>query len=73
LEKSLPIYYYTTPEVFQRERDLIFAQEWLCAGREEQPPSPGNSTVLEVAGESVLVVHRFSSLVLQAQRCQFKI
>jgi Rieske 2Fe-2S family protein len=56
LEKSLPSYYYTAPEVFQRERDLIFAQEWLCAGREEELPSPGNSTVLEVAGESILVV-----------------
>ena len=56
LEKSLPSYYYTAPEVFQRERDLIFAQEWLCAGREEELPSPGNSTVLEIAGESVLVV-----------------
>lgn len=35
---------------------MIFAQEWFCAGREEELPSPGNSTVLEVAGESILVV-----------------
>ena len=56
LERSLPSHYYTAPEIFQRERDLIFAQEWFCAGREEELPSPGNSKVLEVAGESVLVV-----------------
>jgi len=56
LEKSLPSHYYTAPEIFQRERDLIFAQEWFCAGREEELPSPGNSNVLQVAGESVLVV-----------------
>ena len=56
LEKSLPSQYYTALEIFQRERDLIFAQEWFCAGREEELPSLGNSRVLEVAGESVLVV-----------------
>jgi Rieske 2Fe-2S family protein len=56
LEKSLPSHYYTAPDIFQREKDLIFAQEWFCAGREEELPSQGNSTVLEVAGESILVV-----------------
>jgi Rieske 2Fe-2S family protein len=56
LEKSLPSHYYTAPEIFQREKDSIFAQEWFCAGREEELPSPGNSSVLEVAGESILVV-----------------
>ena len=56
LEKSLPSHYYTSPDIFQREKDLIFTQEWFCAGREEELPSPGNSKVLEVAGESILVV-----------------
>jgi Rieske 2Fe-2S family protein len=56
LEKSLPSYYYTAPEIFEREKNLIFAQEWFCAGREEELPAPGNYNVLEVAGESILVV-----------------
>lgn len=56
MEKSLPSHYYTAPDIFQREKDLIFAQEWFCAGREEELPTPGNSNVLEVAGESILVV-----------------
>ena len=56
LEKSLPSYYYTAPEIFEREKNLIFAQEWVCAGREEELPAPGNYNVLEVAGESILVV-----------------
>jgi Rieske 2Fe-2S family protein len=56
LEKSLPSHYYTATEIFERERDLIFAQEWICAGREDELPSPGNHCVLELAGESVLVV-----------------
>ena len=41
LEKSLPSYYYTAAEIFQREQDLIFGQEWFCAGREEELPLPG--------------------------------
>lgn len=56
LEKSLPSHYYTSAEILEREKDLIFAQEWFCAGREEELPAAGNHKVLEVAGESVLVV-----------------
>ena len=56
MEKSLPSHYYTAPEIFEREKNLIFAQDWFCGGREEQLPLPGNSIVLEIAGESVLVV-----------------
>jgi Rieske 2Fe-2S family protein len=56
LEKSLPSRYYTAPEIFELENQRVFAQEWFCAGREEELPSPGNHNVVEVAGESVLVV-----------------
>ena len=56
LERSLPSSYYTTPGVFQREKNLIFSREWFCGGREEQLPSPGASLVLDVLGESILVV-----------------
>ncbi len=56
LQKSLPSHYYTSGEIFDREKNLIFAQEWFCAGREEELPGPGNYSVLEVAGESILVV-----------------
>jgi Rieske 2Fe-2S family protein len=56
LEKSLPSHYYTSPEIFQHEKNLIFAQEWFCAGREAELPEPGNHNVLEVAGESILAV-----------------
>jgi len=56
LEKSLPSHYYTSPEIFQLEKNLIFSQEWFCVGREEELPEPGNYSVLEVAGESILVV-----------------
>ena len=56
LEKSLPSAYYVSTGIFEKEKDAIFSSEWFCAGREEELPLPGNHLVLEVAGESVLVV-----------------
>lgn len=56
LEKSLPSSYYTSSEIFTREKERILAREWFCAGREEDLPAPGSHSVLEVAGESILAV-----------------
>jgi glycine betaine catabolism A len=56
LQRSLPTSWYLSEETFAREKELIFSREWLCAGREEQLPQPGDSLVLSVLGESVLVV-----------------
>ena len=55
LEQSLPSSYYFSPETFARERELIFSREWFCAGREEDLHTPGDTRVLEVAGESILL------------------
>ena len=56
LQKSLPSSYYLSEEIFAREKEAIFCHEWFCAGREEQLPNAGDYRVLEVAGESILVV-----------------
>jgi Rieske 2Fe-2S family protein len=56
LQKSLPTSYYLSQEIFAQEKERIFCREWFCAGREEQLPKPGDFLVLDVAGESVLVV-----------------
>jgi Rieske 2Fe-2S family protein len=56
LPKSLPSSYYWSDEVFAREKERIFFREWFCAGREEQLPNPGDSLVLDIVGESILVV-----------------
>jgi Rieske 2Fe-2S family protein len=55
-QKSLPTSYYLSEEIFAQEKERIFCREWFCAGREEQLPKPGDFLVLDVAGESVLVV-----------------
>jgi Rieske 2Fe-2S family protein len=52
---TLPGEYYTSPEVFAAERDLIFGQRWLCIGRDERIPEPGDYFLADVAGESLIV------------------
>lgn len=56
LQRSLPSSCYLTEETFTREKERIFFREWICAGREEELPKPGDHLVLDLLGESVLVV-----------------
>ncbi len=60
LEKTLPSDYYRSAEMYARERERIFCREWLCVGRETDVPNPGDSTVLDVLGESILLVRNES-------------
>jgi Rieske 2Fe-2S family protein len=56
LEAALPASYYLSAEAFQRERERVLYREWFCAGRADQVERPGSLVVVEVAGESVLLV-----------------
>ena len=60
LERSLPSDWYTNDKVFCIEREHIYSKEWICAGREEYLPAIGDHKVLEIAGESVIVVRNES-------------
>jgi len=65
LERTLPRAAYLDPEIFGLERERIFTREWVCVGRAESVAAPGEYVVLEVAGESVLLV-RGRDAVLRA-------
>ena len=56
MERTLSRDHYLSPALFAREKERIFAREWCCAGREEDLPQAGSYLVVDVAGESVLVV-----------------
>jgi Rieske 2Fe-2S family protein len=56
LERTLPTSWYRSPDVFKIEKDRIFCREWIGVCREEALPKPGDSKVLDVLGESVLLV-----------------
>jgi glycine betaine catabolism A len=53
--KTLASSWYTSPDIFAREREKIFSRSWLCVGREEEIPRTGDFFVAEPAGESVII------------------
>jgi len=56
LEPALPSSWYLEDRYFQLEKEHIFFTEWICAGREEELPNPGDHKVLDVYGESILLL-----------------
>ena len=56
MKAALPPHFYASPEVFRLESERIFHRQWFAVGRTEQLPARGDVLVVEVAGESVIVV-----------------
>jgi phenylpropionate dioxygenase-like ring-hydroxylating dioxygenase large terminal subunit len=53
---TLPGRDYHAAEVFDLERERIFARNWFYAGRAEGLDAPGDFVTVDVAGESVIVL-----------------
>jgi Rieske 2Fe-2S family protein len=56
LEPSLPSTWYRSAEVFALEKERIFSREWICVGREEELEAAGDYRVLDILGESLILV-----------------
>jgi glycine betaine catabolism A len=56
LEPSLPRRAYWDAGFFAREAERIFADQWVVVGRSESTRNPGDYRVVEVAGESIILV-----------------
>ena len=54
--RAMPKSVYTSAEFLAQEQANIFATEWLCAGRAESLPNPGDYLTTEIAGEPVIVL-----------------
>ncbi|OVZ66436.1 MULTISPECIES: aromatic ring-hydroxylating dioxygenase subunit alpha [unclassified Pigmentiphaga] len=52
---QLPGELYCSKQVAQLEKDRIFLHTWLCIGREEQIPNPGDYFTQSIAGEPFIV------------------
>lgn len=48
--------YYTSADIFQAELERIFYERWLCVGRVEQIPNPGDYFIQAVGEESLIMV-----------------
>jgi glycine betaine catabolism A len=73
MERTLHRDFYFSEDIFNREKERIFFREWICAGREEQLAEPGDYLVLDVLGESVLVVRtRVGTLAAHYNVCRHR-
>ena len=53
--RHVPGHIYTSLEIYQREKDSIFMQDWLCVGRSEDLTNTGDYLTLRAMGEPLIV------------------
>ncbi len=53
---TLPAAYYTDPQVFEYEKEAIFANSWLCLAHRSELAQNNAYITREVIGESIVVV-----------------
>ncbi len=54
--KTLPARFYTSAEVFELETQRVFETHWQCVGRSSQCAEAGQSILVDVENESLIVV-----------------
>ena len=60
--RTLPREYYTSPEIFGHELEHIFTKRWLCVGREDRIPEPGDWFTQQIGPESITICSDVSSI-----------
>ncbi|MDO9637073.1 MAG: Rieske 2Fe-2S domain-containing protein [Pseudotabrizicola sp.] len=53
---AMPKSVYTSPEFAALEEQHIFARDWLCAGRADALPEPGDYLTMEISGEPIIIL-----------------
>ncbi|MBV8373857.1 MAG: aromatic ring-hydroxylating dioxygenase subunit alpha, partial [Candidatus Eremiobacteraeota bacterium] len=72
LEASLPRDAYLSHDFFERERHAIFYDQWFYAGRAEHFGCAGAFRVVEVAGESIIIVRADQGLYAHLNLCRHR-
>jgi phenylpropionate dioxygenase-like ring-hydroxylating dioxygenase large terminal subunit len=54
--QAMPKSVYTSPDFAAAEERHIFAKDWLCAGRADALPNPGDYLTMEIAGEPIIIL-----------------
>ena len=60
---SLPPDAYLSPDLNALEVRAIFERSWLCVGREEYAPTPGDYYTMDVMGEPVVIVRGTDGII----------
>ncbi len=53
---TLPPSLYTSEDVLAFEKEALYASEWLCVGRAERIPDPGDWFTVTIVGEPLIVL-----------------
>lgn len=53
---TIPAPWYTSEDIYELERQTVFARSWQLAGRVDQVSEPGQYVTSEIAGEPIVVV-----------------
>ena len=56
LARSMPPAFYTSEEVFNLEQERLFRSQWVCLGRIDQIPNPGDYFTTNLINEPLIVV-----------------
>jgi Rieske 2Fe-2S family protein len=54
--RTLPQKYFVAEDVFEKERERIFARQWLCVGHESELAGTGDYLTTEAASESLIIL-----------------
>ena len=53
---SLEQAFYTSPEIFEADLDMIFRRHWIYVGVEPDVPEPGDYMAVDIGSASILIV-----------------
>lgn len=53
---AMPAGFYTSEDIFARERADIFLKQWTFAGRDDETPAPGDYRAIDTVGGPVLLI-----------------
>lgn len=54
--RTIPARWYCDPEIYQLERDRVFATQWCVMGRADQVAQPGQFMTFDMAGFPIVVL-----------------
>src|SRR5205823_5796742 len=67
--RHLPGEIYTSEEIAALEKARIFIRHWLCVGRVEELPNPGDYLTTRIAGEPIVIARDKSRVVAYLNMC----
>jgi glycine betaine catabolism A len=63
MHTTLPRRFYVDPDFYGAELERFYFRRWICAGRADQIPQPGDYFTRTIAGESIVVTRDASGAI----------